>query len=179
VSDRSRPGARSDRHGCLSLAFSPEREDPGNTSGLAHDSKSVGRVNRQAGAPALALYRRSWRGWCLSARASAICPSCRDYFSLCNIALVNELKSWGLAWASIVGSPSTAAGPAFGFHAVLSRTRTGRARIPSIRIIFRWKAREYDFGDTVHLNLAGKVEHGDGPITSSMRGVGPQRPQNR
>ncbi len=66
------------------LAFSPEREDPGNKQyGLAQIPKVVGgSESRRRDARRWRCTRRSWPGWCRSARRTRRrWPSCSRIFS--------------------------------------------------------------------------------------------------
>src|SRR6201998_4698868 len=77
------------------LAFSPEREDPGNKQyGLAQIPKIVGGVNSPSGRAAQALYAQvvSRVVPVRSTRAAEMAKLLENIFRCVNIALVNELK---------------------------------------------------------------------------------------
>jgi len=77
------------------LAFSPEREDPGNKQyGLAQIPKVVGGVNPPSGRAAQALYAQvvSRVVPVSSTRAAEMAKLLENIFRCVNIALVNELK---------------------------------------------------------------------------------------
>src|ERR1700741_796333 len=77
------------------LAFSPEREDPGNKQyGLAQIPKVVGGVNPPSGRAALALYAQVVARVIpvSSTRAAEMTKLLENIFRCVNIALVNELK---------------------------------------------------------------------------------------
>ena len=82
------------------LAFSPEREDPGNKQyGLAQIPKVVGGVNPPSGRAALALYAQIVARVVpvSSTHAAEMTKLLENIFRCVNIALVNELKMLGLA----------------------------------------------------------------------------------
>src|SRR4030065_753506 len=77
------------------LAFSPEREDPGNKQfGLAQIPKVVGGVNPPSGRAAVALYSQIVARVVpvSSTRAAEMTKLLENIFRCVNIALVNELK---------------------------------------------------------------------------------------
>jgi len=94
LSDRG--GAASDNIPCdFFLAFSPEREDPGNKQyGLAQIPKVVGGVNPPSGRAAQALYAQvvSRRNSGQLHASGGNGQTARNIFRCVNIALVNELK---------------------------------------------------------------------------------------
>jgi UDP-N-acetyl-D-glucosamine dehydrogenase len=142
------------------LAFSPEREDPGNKQfGLAQIPKVVGGVNPPSGRAATALYSQ------IVARVIAV--SCtrtaemskllENIFRCVNIALVNELKQlclrMGLDIWEIIDS---AASKPFGFMPFYPGPGLGGHCIPVDPFYLSWKAREYDFS-TRFIELAGEI----------------------
>ena len=81
------------------LAFSPEREDPGNKQfGLAQIPKVVGGINPASGRAAVALYAQivSKVVPVSSTRAAEMVKLLENIFRCVNIALVNELKQLSL-----------------------------------------------------------------------------------
>src|SRR5580658_1723039 len=81
------------------LAFSPEREDPGNKQyGLAQIPKVVGGINPPSGRAAVALYAQivSKVVPVSSTRAAEMVKLLENIFRCVNIALVNELKQLSL-----------------------------------------------------------------------------------
>ena len=88
------------------LAFSPEREDPGNKQfGLAQIPKVVGGVNPPSGRAAQSLYAQVVARVVpvSSTRAAEMAKLLENIFRCVNIAMVNELKMLSLAWASTFG----------------------------------------------------------------------------
>src|ERR1700723_2726432 len=81
------------------LAFSPEREDPGNKQfGLAQIPKVVGGINPPSGRAAAGLYAQivSKAVPVSSTRAAEMAKLLENIFRCVNIALVNELKMLSL-----------------------------------------------------------------------------------
>src|SRR5258706_12146959 len=81
------------------LAFSPEREDPGNKDfGLAQIPKVVGGVNPPSAAAAVALYSQVVARVVpvSSTRAAEMAKLLENIFRCVNIAMVNELKMLSL-----------------------------------------------------------------------------------
>src|SRR5215471_9819108 len=77
------------------VAFSPEREDPGNTSVARHDiPKVIGGLDKQAGEIAAALYGAIFRRTVpvSSPAAAEMTKLLENIYRCVNIALVNELK---------------------------------------------------------------------------------------
>jgi UDP-N-acetyl-D-glucosamine dehydrogenase len=142
------------------LAFSPEREDPGNREyGLAQIPKVVGGVNPGSGRAAQALYRQVVARVVpvSSTRAAEMAKLLENIFRCVNIALVNELKLLGLRmgidiWEVI----DAAATKPFGFMPFYPGPGLGGHCIPVDPFYLSWKAREYDFA-TRFIELAGEV----------------------
>ena len=142
------------------LAFSPEREDPGNKQfGLAQIPKVVGGVNPPSGRAAQALYAQvvSRVVPVSSTRAAEMAKLLENIFRCVNIALVNELKLLGLRmgidiWEVI----DAAATKPFGFMPFYPGPGLGGHCIPVDPYYLSWKAREYDFA-TRFIELAGEV----------------------
>src|SRR5277367_258793 len=142
------------------LAFSPEREDPGNKQyGLAQIPKVVGGVNPPSGRAAQALYTQvvSKVIPVSSTRAAEMAKLLENIFRCVNIALVNELKQLCLrmgvdVWEVIEAASSKP----FGFMPFYPGPGLGGHCIPVDPFYLSWKAREYDFS-TRFIELAGEV----------------------
>lgn len=77
------------------VAFSPEREDPGNKQFQTHQiPKIIGGVNRESALAAEALYQQAFERTLLvsSSRAAEMTKLLENIYRSVNIALVNELK---------------------------------------------------------------------------------------
>jgi UDP-N-acetyl-D-glucosamine dehydrogenase len=142
------------------LAFSPEREDPGNKQyGLAQIPKVVGGVNPASGRAAAGLYAQivSRVVPVSSTRAAEMVKLLENIFRCVNIALVNELKQlclrMGLDIWEIIDS---AASKPFGFMPFYPGPGLGGHCIPVDPYYLSWKAREYDFS-TRFIELAGEI----------------------
>src|SRR3984885_5302712 len=144
-------------------AFSPEREDPGNTTVARRDiPKVVGGVNAQASELAGALYGSIFhRTVPVSSPAAAEMTKLLENIYRCvNIALVNELKMLCLRmnldiW-EVIAAAST---KPFGFHPFYPGPGLGGHCIPIDPFYLSWKAKEYDF-NTRFIELAGEVNEG-------------------
>ena len=142
------------------LAFSPEREDPGNKQyGLAQIPKVVGGVNPPSGRAAQALYAQIVAKVVpvSSTQAAEMAKLLENIFRCVNIALVNELKMLSLRmgidiWEVI----DAAATKPFGFMPFYPGPGLGGHCIPVDPFYLSWKAREYDFA-TRFIELAGEV----------------------
>ncbi len=142
------------------LAFSPEREDPGNKQyGLAQIPKIVGGVNPASGRAAVNMYAQivSKVVPVTSTRAAEMVKLMENIFRCVNIAMVNELKQLCLRmgldiWEVIDG----AATKPFGFMPFYPGPGLGGHCIPVDPYYLSWKAREYDFA-TRFIELAGEI----------------------
>jgi len=142
------------------LAFSPEREDPGNKQfGLAQIPKVVGGVNPPSGRAAVALYSQIVARVVpvSSTRAAEMTKLLENIFRCVNIALVNELKMLAMRmgidiWEVI----DAAATKPFGFMPFYPGPGLGGHCIPVDPYYLSWKAREFDFS-TRFIELAGEV----------------------
>jgi UDP-N-acetyl-D-glucosamine dehydrogenase len=142
------------------LAFSPEREDPGNKQfGLAQIPKVVGGVNPPSGRAAQAIYAQVVARVVpvSSTRAAEMAKLLENIFRCVNIALVNELKMLSLRmgidiWEVI----DAAATKPFGFMPFYPGPGLGGHCIPVDPYYLSWKAREFDFS-TRFIELAGEV----------------------
>ncbi|HXJ17540.1 MAG TPA: nucleotide sugar dehydrogenase [Candidatus Polarisedimenticolia bacterium] len=142
------------------LAFSPEREDPGNKQfGLAQIPKVVGGVNPPSGRAAAGLYAQivSRVVPVSCTRAAEMVKLLENIFRCVNIALVNELKQlclrMGLDIWEIIDSAAT---KPFGFMPFYPGPGLGGHCIPVDPYYLSWKAREFDFA-TRFIELAGEV----------------------
>ncbi len=142
------------------LAFSPEREDPGNKQfGLAQIPKIVGGMNHSSGRAAAALYAQIVAKVVpvSSTQAAEMVKLLENIFRCVNIALVNELKQLCLRmdldiWEII----DAAATKPFGFMPFYPGPGLGGHCIPVDPYYLSWKAREYDFA-TRFIELAGEI----------------------
>ena len=142
------------------VAFSPEREDPGNTTVARRDiPKVVGGLNPQASELARALYGSIFnRTVPVSSPAAAEMTKLLENIYRCvNIALVNELKllclRMGLDIWEVIEAAST---KPFGFHPFYPGPGLGGHCIPVDPFYLSWKAKEYDFR-TRFIELAGEI----------------------
>jgi len=142
------------------LAFSPEREDPGNKQfGLVQIPKVVGGVNPPSGRAAQALYAQVVARVIpvSSTRAAEMTKLLENIFRCVNIALVNELKMLCLRMGVDVWEVIDAASSKpFGFMPFYPGPGLGGHCIPVDPFYLSWKAREYDFS-TRFIELAGEV----------------------
>lgn len=142
------------------VAFSPEREDPGNTTVARRDiPKVVGGLNPQASELAAALYGSIFnRTVPVSSPAAAEMTKLLENIYRCvNIALVNELKMlcqrMGLDIWEVIEAAST---KPFGFHPFYPGPGLGGHCIPVDPFYLSWKAKECDFR-TRFIELAGEI----------------------
>lgn len=142
------------------LAFSPEREDPGNKHfGLAQIPKVVGGINAASGRAAANLYAQIVARVVpvSSTRAAEMSKLLENIFRCVNIALVNELKllcqRMGMDIWEVIDSAST---KPFGFMPFYPGPGLGGHCIPVDPYYLSWKAREYDFA-TRFIELAGEI----------------------
>lgn len=161
----NRAGLRAARAGLSSdkefyIAFSPEREDPGNTSVARRDiPKVVGGLEAQAAELASALYGSIFnRVVPVSSPAAAEMTKLLENIYRCvNIALVNELKllclRMGLDIWEVIDAAST---KPFGFHPFYPGPGLGGHCIPVDPFYLSWKAKEWDFR-TRFIELAGEI----------------------
>ena len=142
------------------VAFSPEREDPGNTSVARRDiPKVVGGLNPPASEAARALYGSIFnRTVPVSTPAAAEMTKLLENIYRCvNIALVNELKMlclrMGIDIWEVIDAAST---KPFGFHPFYPGPGLGGHCIPVDPFYLSWKAKEWDFR-TRFIELAGEI----------------------
>src|ERR1017187_9740937 len=142
------------------LAFSPEREDPGNKQfGLAQIPKVVGGINPPSGRAAAAIYTQvvSRVVPVSSTRAAEMTKLLENIYRCVNIALVNELKQLSMRmgidiWEVIEAAKSKP----FGFDAFYPGPGLGGHCIPIDPFYLTWKAREVEF-PTRFIELAGEI----------------------
>jgi UDP-N-acetyl-D-glucosamine dehydrogenase len=142
------------------VAFSPEREDPGNTQVARPDiPKVIGGLDGQASEIASALYGSIFRRTVpvSSPAAAEMTKLLENIYRCVNIALVNELKMLCLRmdlniWEII----DAAATKPFGFHPFYPGPGLGGHCIPVDPFYLSWKAKEFDFR-TRFIELAGEI----------------------
>jgi UDP-N-acetyl-D-glucosamine dehydrogenase len=142
------------------LAFSPEREDPGNQQyDLSQIPKIVGGINPLSLKAASLLYAQIVPRVIpvSSTRAAEMVKLLENIFRCVNIALVNELKLLCQRmdldiWEIIEGASSKP----FGFMPFYPGPGLGGHCIPVDPYYLSWKAREYDFA-TRFIELAGEI----------------------
>jgi UDP-N-acetyl-D-glucosamine dehydrogenase len=142
------------------VAFSPEREDPGNTTVARRDiPKVVGGVNPQASELAGAMYGSIFHKTVpvSSPAAAEMTKLLENIYRCVNIALVNELKMlclrMGLDIWEVIEAAST---KPFGFHPFYPGPGLGGHCIPVDPFYLSWKAKEWDFR-TRFIELAGEI----------------------
>jgi len=141
------------------LAFSPEREDPGNQNfGTTQIPKVVGGDDPQSQALALALYD-SFITKTVQVSSAATAEAVKiteNIFRAVNIALVNELKQiYSKMGIDIWEVIDAAASKPFGFMPFYPVPGLGGHCIPIDPFYLTWKAREYGIS-TRFIELAGR-----------------------
>jgi UDP-N-acetyl-D-glucosamine dehydrogenase len=142
------------------LAFSPEREDPGNPdSKVALIPKVVGGYTPECLKKAAELYGRAIKTIIpvSSCRAAEATKLLENTFRAVNIALVNELKvvyeAMGIDVWEVINSAKT---KPFGFMPFYPGPGLGGHCIPIDPFYLTWKAREYG-QHTRFIELAGEI----------------------
>lgn len=142
------------------VAFSPEREDPGNETVARKDiPKVVGGLSTTASQMAGTLYNSIFnRVVSVSSPAAAEMTKLLENIYRCvNIALVNELKMlclrMGIDIWEVINAAST---KPFGFHPFYPGPGLGGHCIPVDPFYLSWKAKEFDF-HTRFIELAGEI----------------------
>jgi UDP-N-acetyl-D-glucosamine dehydrogenase len=145
------------------VAFSPEREDPGNMITPRREiPKVIGGVDARATAAAAALY-----GSVFSKTVEVSTPAAAEMTKLLeniyrcvNIALVNELKQiclkMGIDIWEVIQAAST---KPFGFQAFYPGPGVGGHCIPVDPFYLNWKAQQFGF-QAKFIELAGEVNEG-------------------
>jgi UDP-N-acetyl-D-glucosamine dehydrogenase len=152
--------ARSLAESGVHLAFSPEREDPGNETVARHDiPKVVGGCGPAATELASAMYGTIFRRVVpVSSPAVAEMTKLLENIYRCvNIALVNELKQlcmrMGIDIHAVIDAAKT---KPFGFQAFYPGPGLGGHCIPIDPFYLSWKAKQFDF-HTRFIELAGEI----------------------
>jgi len=142
------------------LAFSPEREDPGNKQFQTHQiPKIIAGVNASSTRATQALYSRVFERSHLvsSTQAAEMTKILENTYRCVNIALVNELKllclRMGIDIWEVIEAAKT---KPFGFTAFYPGPGLGGHCIPIDPFYLTWKAREYEF-PTRFIELAGEI----------------------
>jgi UDP-N-acetyl-D-glucosamine dehydrogenase len=142
------------------VAFSPEREDPGNKQFKTRQvPKVIGGVNASSSLAARALYSQAFETTLLvsSTRTAEMAKILENTYRCVNIALVNELKllclRMGIDIWEVIEAAKT---KPFGFTAFYPGPGLGGHCIPIDPFYLTWKAREYEF-PTRFIELAGEI----------------------
>lgn len=142
------------------LAFSPEREDPGNpNSKVALIPKVVGGLTDACRDKAVALYSQAIKTIVpvSSCRAAEATKLLENIFRSVNIALVNELKlvygAMGIDIWEVINAAKT---KPFGYMPFYPGPGLGGHCIPIDPFYLTWKAREYN-QQTRFIELAGEI----------------------
>ena len=162
------------------VAFSPEREDPGNQTVARRDiPKVVGGFDAQASELAAAMYGAIFnRVVPVSTPAAAEMTKLLENIYRCvNIALVNELKLLCLRmgvdiWEVI----AAAATKPFGFQPFYPGPGLGGHCIPVDPFYLSWKAKEWDFR-TRFIESGGRDQHQNAVSRDRFRGQSPEPEQ--
>jgi UDP-N-acetyl-D-glucosamine dehydrogenase len=154
----ARPGANDEN--VFYVAFSPEREDPGNDTVARRDiPKVIGGMDQLASDFSAALYNSIFnRVVPVSSPAAAEMTKLLENIYRCvNIALVNELKllcqRMNIDIWEVIRAAST---KPFGFHPFYPGPGLGGHCIPVDPFYLSWKAKEFDF-HTRFIELAGEI----------------------
>jgi UDP-N-acetyl-D-glucosamine dehydrogenase len=162
------------------LAFSPEREDPGNPqSRVADVPKVVGGLTPACLARAMELYGRAVKTLVpvSSARVAEATKLMENIFRSVNIALVNEMKliyeAMGIDIWEVIEAAKT---KPFGFMPFYPGPGLGGHCIPIDPFYLSWKAREYG-RPTRFIELAGEInssmpEHVVSKVTEALNQAG-------
>ena len=142
------------------VAFSPEREDPGNNTVARRDiPKVVGGHDLVASKLASSLYGSIFSQTVnvSSTQAAEMTKLLENIYRCVNIALVNELKLLSLRMGINIWEVIEAASTKpFGFQAFYPGPGLGGHCIPIDPFYLSWKARESDF-HTRFIELAGEI----------------------
>jgi UDP-N-acetyl-D-glucosamine dehydrogenase len=144
----------------IHVAFSPEREDPGNDTVARHDiPKVVGGCGPIASELAAAMYGAIFRRVIpvSSPSVAEMTKLLENIYRCVNIALVNELKQlcmkMGIDIHEVIDAAKT---KPFGFQPFYPGPGLGGHCIPIDPFYLSWKARQFDFR-TRFIELAGEV----------------------
>jgi len=142
------------------LAYSPEREDPGNKLYKAHQiPKVIGGVNAPSAVAAQTLYGKAFAQTVLvsSSRTAEMTKLLENIYRCVNIALVDEMKilciRMGIDIWEVIEAAKT---KPFGFTPFYPGPGPGGHCIPIDPFYLSWKAREYEF-PTRLIELAGEI----------------------
>jgi UDP-N-acetyl-D-glucosamine dehydrogenase len=142
------------------LAFSPEREDPGNNTVARNDiPKVIGGTDIYSSEIAAALYGSIFHQTVAvsSTTVAEMTKLLENIYRCVNIALVNELKllclRMGIDIWEVIAAAAT---KPFGFHPFYPGPGLGGHCIPVDPFYLSWKAKEYDFS-TRFIQLAGEI----------------------
>ena len=141
------------------LAYSPEREDPGNPKFKTSDiPKVVGGTTESCLNVAKELYSKIVKVVPVSStRAAEATKLLENIYRAVNIAMVNEMKilfdRMGIDVWEVIDASST---KPFGFQPFYPGPGLGGHCIPIDPFYLSWKAREYDF-TTRFIQLAGEI----------------------
>jgi UDP-N-acetyl-D-glucosamine dehydrogenase len=141
------------------LAFSPEREDPGNKKfGAGNTPKVVGGITGACLETASALYNSITRAVPVSStRAAELTKLLENTYRAVNIALVNEIKilahKMGIDLFEVINAAAT---KPFGYKPFYPGPGLGGHCIPIDPFYLAWKAKEYDFSARF-IHLAGEI----------------------
>lgn len=141
------------------LAFSPEREDPGNPIGFSNIPKVVGGLTEACRDRAVSLYGNVVAQVVpvSSCRVAEATKLLENIFRAVNIALVNELKviyqSMGIDVWEVIGAAST---KPFGYMPFFPGPGLGGHCIPIDPFYLTWKALEYGHRTRL-IELAGEI----------------------
>ena len=142
------------------VAFSPEREDPGNDTVARHDiPKVVGGCGPAALELASAVYATIFKRTVpvSSPAAAEMTKLLENIYRCVNIALVNELKQlcmrMGIDLFEVIDAAKT---KPFGFQAFYPGPGLGGHCIPIDPYYLSWKAKQFDFR-TRFIELAGEI----------------------
>jgi len=141
------------------LAFSPEREDPGNKKfGAGNTPKVVGGITGACLETASALYNCITQAVPVSStRAAELTKLLENTYRAVNIALVNEIKvlahKMGIDLFEVINAAAT---KPFGYKPFYPGPGLGGHCIPIDPFYLAWKAKEYDFSARF-IHLAGEI----------------------
>ena len=141
------------------LAFSPEREDPGNAIETCAIPKVVGGTNAETGEIAAALYGLAFAKVhkVSDTQTAEAVKITENVFRAVNIALVNELKlaysRMGIDVWEVIEAAKT---KPFGFMPFYPGPGLGGHCIPIDPFYLSWRARAFEF-DTRFIELAGEI----------------------
>ncbi len=141
------------------VAFSPEREDPGNPMPRPSIPKVVGGLDQRAAQMTAALYHSIFHTVVpvSSPAAAEMTKLLENIYRCVNIAMVNELKLLALRMGIDIWEVIDAAKTKpFGFQAFYPGPGLGGHCIPIDPFYLSWKAKQYDF-HTKFIELAGEV----------------------